>query len=89
MYEYLLAVSIILILFYFLLDFVYSTTKFNINKIYEYHNIITDDQINEIIKLAGPLVAPSPVIGEGGQNTVMNNVRTSHNTFLSILYSVH
>ena len=49
MYEYLLAASIILILFYFLLDFIYSTTKFNINKIYEYHNIITDGQINEII----------------------------------------
>ena len=88
MYEYLLAVSIILILFYFLLDFIYSYTKFNINKIYEYHNIITDDQINEIIKLSAPLVAPSPVIGEGGQNTVMNNVRTSHNTFLSDKYPV-
>ena len=88
MYKYLLLIIFLLLLFYFILDFIYSYGKFNINKIYEYRNIITDEQINELIRIAEPLVKPSPVIGPGGVNTVMNNVRTSHNTFLSDKYPV-
>uniref|UniRef100_A0A6C0C849 Fe2OG dioxygenase domain-containing protein n=1 Tax=viral metagenome TaxID=1070528 RepID=A0A6C0C849_9ZZZZ len=88
MYKYLLLIIFFLLIFYFILDYIYSNDKFNINKIYEYRNIITDEQISEIIKLAEPLVKPSPVIGPGGKNIHMNNVRTSHNTFLPDKYPV-
>jgi prolyl 4-hydroxylase len=81
-YENLIWFTLIIILILILIELFINKDKFNIDKIYEYYNIITDEQIDEIIKLAEPLVKPSPVIGDKGVNTVMNNIRTSHNTFL-------
>jgi len=78
---YLILIILVIIILYLIID--YYNENFNINKIYEYHDVISDEQISELIRIAEPLVKPSPVIGEGGVNTVMDNVRTSHNTFLS------
>ena len=88
--------SLLLLLYLFrglLIDIDYKNTdiinrKFNINKIYEYPNMLSDEQINEIIKIAEPLVKPSPVIGPGGKNVQMNDIRTSHQVFLSDKYPV-
>ena len=52
--------SLLLLLYLFrglLIDIDYKNTdiinrKFNINKIYEYPNMLSDEQINEIIKIA-------------------------------------
>ena len=93
MYEYftygnLVWLVLILLFIWLLIELFVNKQKFNINKIYEYPNIISDKQINEIIKIADPLVKPSPVIGPGGKNTVMNNVRTSHQVFIPDKYVV-
>ena len=80
-YLLLIFIIIILLILYLLYKYIFDD-DFDINKIYEYPNMITGEECNEIIHLAEPLVKPSPVIGEKGLNTVMNDVRTSHNTFL-------
>ena len=80
-YLLLIFIIIILLILYLLYKYIFDD-DFDINKIYEYPNMITDEECKEIIRLAEPLVKPSPVIGEKGLNTVMNDVRTSHNTFL-------
>ena len=80
-YLYLILIVLVIIILYFVID--YYSEVFDINKIYEYHDVISDNQIEELIRIAAPLVKPSPVIGPGGKNTVMNNVRTSHQVFLS------
>ena len=92
MYEYftygnLVWLVLILLFMWLLIELFVNKQKFNINKIYEYPNIVSDEQINEIIKIAEPLVKPSPVIGPGGKNTVMNNVRTSHQVFIPDKYT--
>jgi prolyl 4-hydroxylase len=87
MYEYIILFLLLLIIIYFIIDYIYGN-KFNINEIYEYRDIITEEQINELIRLAEPLIKPSPVIGVGGKNVQMNDIRTSHNTFLSDKYPV-
>ena len=83
-----LVLVLILLFIWLLIELFVNKNKFNINKIYEYPNIISEEQINEIIKIADPLVKPSPVIGPGGKNTVMNNVRTSHQVFIPDKYVV-
>ena len=70
-------ISIILLLFKF------HKESYNINNIYEYPDMLTDKQCDEIISLAKPLIRPSTVIGEGGMNVPDKEYRTSHNTFLS------
>jgi len=80
-YLLLIFACIIILILYLLYKYIFKD-NFDINKIYEYPNIITNEECKEIIRLAEPLVKPSPVIGDNGLNTVMNNVRTSHNTFL-------
>ena len=57
--------------------------RFNINKIYEYPNTMTDEQCSEIIALAKPLISESFVMGEGGANVPDKEFRTSHNTFIT------
>ena len=42
----------------------------------------------KLLKLLKPLVKPSPVIGPGGKNVQMNDIRTSHQVFLSDKYPV-
>jgi len=80
MYLYILLLFIIIITIYCLYKYI---TEFDINKIYEYPNILSDKQCNEIISLAKPLIRPSPVIGEGGANVPDKVFRTSHNTFIT------
>jgi prolyl 4-hydroxylase len=83
MKHYLIIVFIIIIsisLIYFIIEYF---VKFNINKIYEYPNMLTDEQCQEIISLAKPLIRPSTVIGEGGNNVPDKDYRTSHNTFIT------
>ena len=96
-YENLIWFIIFLLLFLLLLTLFtninYKNTdiinnNFNINKIYEYPNMLSDEQIDEIIKVAEPLVKPSPVIGPDGKNVQMNDIRTSHQVFLSEKYPV-
>ena len=81
--EYLIWFIIFILLIWLITDLFINKDKFNINRIYEYPNMISNEQINELIKIAEPLVKPSPVIGPGGKNVQMNNVRTSHQVFLS------
>ena len=87
---YLIGIGIIVILIsivsiYFIIEYF---VKFNINKIYEYPNMLTDKQCDEIIELAKPLIRPSTVIGEGGKNVPDKVYRTSHNTFLPRTHKV-
>jgi len=82
---YLIGIGIIVILIsivsiYFIVEYF---VKFNINKIYEYPNMLSDEQCSEIISLAKPLIRPSTVIGEGGENVPDKVFRTSHNTFIT------
>ena len=79
-YLYLILIVLVIIILYFVID--YYSKIFDINKIYEFHDVIDNNQIEELIRIAAPLVKPSPVIGPGGKNTVMNNVRTSNQVFL-------
>ena len=72
-------IIISIVIIYFIIQYF---IKFNINKIYEYPNMITDEQCDEIISLAKPLIRPSTVIGEGGENVPDKVFRTSHNTFI-------
>ena len=75
-----------LIITYFVIVFIFlllDMNKFNINKIYEYPNIVTNEQCQEIINLAKPLVKESTVIGENGANVPDKDYRTSHNTFIT------
>ena len=93
MYEYftygnLVWLVLILLFIWLLIELFVNKQKFNINKIYEYHNIISDEQINEIIKISTPILGPSYVIGPEGKNTIMDNVRTSHQVFISDNYTV-
>ena len=69
---------IIIIISYFIYKYI---TKFDINKIYEYPNILTNIECDEIISLATPLIRPSTVIGENSMDE-LDDRRTSHNTFL-------
>jgi len=82
--DYYLIISAIILIsivsIYFIIEYF---VKFNINRIYEYPNLITDEQCQEIISLAKPLIRPSTVIGEGGANVPDKVFRTSHNTFIS------
>ena len=60
---YLIGIGIIVILIsivsiYFIVEYF---VKFNINKIYEYPNMLSDEQCSEIISLAKPLIRPSTV----------------------------
>jgi len=50
---YLIIITIILIIvsIYFIIEYF---VKFNINRIYEYPNMLTDEQCDEIISLAKP-----------------------------------
>ena len=93
MYEYftygnLVWLVLIILFIWLLIELFVNKQQFNINKIYEYHNIISEKQINEIIKMATPILEPSYVIGPEGKNTVMNNVRTSHQVFIPDKYVV-
>ena len=83
-----LIIFLIIILSVYLLNCIYDYLSFNINKIYEYPNMLTDEQCSEIISLAKPLIEPSTVIGEGGKNIPDTVYRTSQNTFLSRDYKV-
>ena len=82
--DYYLIISAIILIsivsIYFIIEYF---VKFNINRIYEYPNLITDEQCQEIISLAKPLIRPSTIIGEGGANVPDKVFRTSHNTFIS------
>ena len=81
---YILLSFIIIIISYFIYKYI---SKFDINKIYEYHNMITDNECDEIISLATPLIKPSTVIGENSMDE-LDDRRTSHNTFLPKSYKV-
>ena len=83
MYVYLFILLVIIIL-YCLYKYI---TEFDINKIYEYPNILSDKQCNEIILLAEPYISNSTVIGENG-NEETDNRRTSQNTFLPRTHKV-
>ena len=72
-------ITIFIILIYFIIQYFF---KFNISKIYEYPNILTDEQCSEIISLAKPSIKPSTVISDGGEDKLDTRFRTSHNTFL-------
>ena len=85
---YLIGIALILIsivIIYFIIQYF---VKFNINKIYEYPNILTDEQCSEIISLAKPLIRPSTVISDGGEDKPDTRFRTSHNTFLPRTHKV-
>jgi prolyl 4-hydroxylase len=85
---YLIGIALILIsivIIYFIIQYF---IKFNINKIYEYPNILTDEQCSEIISLATPLIRPSTVISDGGEDKPDTRFRTSHNTFLPRTHKV-
>ena len=84
MYLYILLLFIIIITIYCLYKYI---TEFDINKIYEYPNILSDKQCNEIILLAEPYISNSTVIGENG-NEETDNRRTSQNTFLPRTHKV-
>lgn len=84
MYLYILLLFIIIITVYCLYKYI---TEFDINKIYEYPDILSDQQCNEIILLAEPHISNSTVIGENG-NDEPDNRRTSQNTFLSRTHKV-
>ena len=77
---YLIIISLILILVMVLLYKYFS--EFNINKIYEYPNMLTDKQCIDIISLAKPFIRESTIIGENGVNVPDKLYRTSHNTFI-------
>tara|TARA_B100001059_G_scaffold232840_1_gene271510 strand:+ start:95 stop:760 length:666 start_codon:yes stop_codon:yes gene_type:complete len=81
-------IFIIIILSFCLLYYIYDYLSFNIHKIYEYPNLITDEQCSEIISIATPLIKPSTIIGEGGKNIPDKVYRTSHNTFLPRSYDI-
>ena len=57
-------------------------TKFNTNEIYEFPNLLTQEECNTIINLSRDKIKRSRVIGESKHNDI-SNVRTSSNTFLS------
>jgi len=51
-------------------------------RVFLYHNILTDEECDEIINIAGNDVTRSKVVGGGKGDSVESNVRTSHGTFL-------
>ena len=55
-------------------------TKFNSNKIYEFPNLLTNEECDKIIELSRNKVTRSSVIGTDGNE--LSDVRTSKNTFL-------
>jgi len=76
---FLIFVSIIIV---FIL-FKYCNRGFDINEIYEYSNMLTDEQCAEIIYLATPFIKESTIIGDDGLNIPNKEYRTSHNTFIT------
>jgi prolyl 4-hydroxylase len=49
---------------------------------YYFHNFITNEEADHVIKLAKPYLKRSTVVGEGPDSSVVNNIRTSYGTFL-------
>ena len=54
--------------------------KFDLERLYEYDNFISDELCDKIIELAKPLIRRSTVLDE---NQPLDNQRTSSNTFLN------
>lgn len=77
---FIILILILLILSYFIIQY---CIYFNINKIYEYPNLLTNNECLEIINIAKPLIKKSEVIGKNGENHFDKNFRTSFNTFIS------
>ena len=60
-YLLLIFACIIILILYLLYKYIFKD-NFDINKIYEYPNMITVEECKEIIQLADPLVRPSPCL---------------------------
>ena len=56
------------------------SNKFDLEKVYEYDNFISNELCDKIIELAKPLIRRSTVLDE---NQPLDNQRTSSNTFLN------
>ena len=56
--------------------------KYDINQIYEFPNLLTNEESNKIIELSKDKIKRSTVIGESQKNDI-SVVRTSSNTFLN------
>ena len=56
--------------------------KYDINQIYEFPNLLTNEECNKIIELSKDKIKRSTVIGESQKNDI-STVRTSSNTFLN------
>tara|TARA_B100000519_G_C14051513_1_gene347637 strand:- start:134 stop:730 length:597 start_codon:yes stop_codon:yes gene_type:complete len=56
--------------------------KYDINHVYEFPNLLTDEECNKIIELSKDKIKRSTVIGESQKNDI-STIRTSSNTFLN------
>ena len=56
--------------------------KFNTKEIYEFPNLLTNEECNKIIELSKDKIKRSTVIGESQKNNISSG-RTSSNTFLN------
>ena len=63
-------------------DIYQCMNKYDINQIYEFPNLLTNEESNKIIELSKDKIKRSTVIGESQKNDV-SSVRTSSNTFLN------
>jgi|TARA_B110000208_G_scaffold181659_1_gene232632 prolyl 4-hydroxylase len=62
-------------------DILRCMEKYNINEIYEFPNLLSDEECDKIIEMARPLVKKSTVIGLKSDNDISDD-RTSTNTFI-------
>ena len=63
-------------------DIYQCMNKYDINQIYEFPNLLTNEECNKIIELSKDKIVRSTVIGESQKNDI-STVRTSSNTFLN------
>tara|TARA_Y100001958_G_C21242251_1_gene570515 strand:- start:2061 stop:2765 length:705 start_codon:yes stop_codon:yes gene_type:complete len=85
-YKYLLLIILLLMIYFLLtsedsLDEIYNCmNKYDINEIYEYKNLLSNEECDKIIELSRGKVKRSTVIGDNKND--ISDVRTSENTFL-------
>ena len=63
-------------------DIYQCMNKYDINHVYEFPNLLTDEECNKIIELSKDKIKRSTVIGESQKNDI-STIRTSSNTFLN------
>ena len=63
-------------------DIYQCMNKYDINQVYEFPNLLTNEECNKIIELSKDKIKRSTVIGESQKNDI-STVRTSSNTFLN------